>query len=553
MRPLDPRWVRRSPILRRHLVVTAVLAVVGAALMIAQSATLASVIVTLVDTAQGVRGPGVGPAAVALASVLITRALLAWLLAVLSARAATRVRAELQHAVVDAVLSPVSGAQREHSAARVAGVVSGLERLDPYVSRFLPQMATSVVVPAMVVVALAVVDPVSAAIVMVTVPLVVGFLILVGLATQERLERRWDELQRLGRHLADVVAGLPTLRALGRDQAASVRAVGERHRRATREALRTAFLSSLVLELFSTLSVALVAVVAGLRLVTGGIDLWTGLFVIVLAPEAYLPLRRLGAGFHDARTGVDAASEALDLVNGASPVRSRERTDVPVVAPRSIAVQGVAIQRRGGLHRLPDFTVRPGQILGVAGPSGSGKSTLLELLIGLVAPSEGRVVVETGDGALVDLSAVDLDLWHRGIAWVPQDPAMLSGTVADAVRLGAPRAGLDEVEGALADAGAADLTSWHEVGEAGRALSAGERRRVAVARALLRVRHGGAWVLLLDEPTAGLDPEHEAQVLRSVQAARDSCGVAVVLVSHRPAALDVADQVIDLAGLGVRR
>lgn len=539
MKPLDPRLLRRSRPVRTFLAATVLLGVAAAAAVVAQAWLLTGVVVRLVD---GATPDAVVVPAAALAAVVAVRGLLAWAQATAGARAAASVQADLRHDLLDAVLDPHRvGATT--SSARVATLVdTGLDALEGYVARFLPQVVLTAVVPVAVVVTLAVVDPLSAVVVVLTLPLVVVFLVLVGQVTRDRLDHRWGELQRLGRHFSDVLAGLTMLTGFGRDSARGLREVGERHRRATMESLRTAFLSSLVLELFSTLSVAIVAVAAGLRLVTGGLDLATGLLVIVLAPEAYLPLRRLGTLFHDSTQGLAAADEALSLLE-ASDARPGRRV---VDGPAPIRAEGLRVvhpDRDRPALVLDEAGIEPGDVVAVTGPSGCGKSTLLSVLLGFVRPTSGGVRVGS---ARVD--ELDLEAWRRQVAWVPQDPRLLAGTVADNARLGDPDASDAAVRRALDDAGAADLDLGRHVGEQGQALSAGERRRVAVARALLRVRTGDAWLLLMDEPTAGLDADRESTVLATLCRLHDERaeGLTVLVVAHRVETVAAASRVLEV-------
>lgn len=523
--PIDPRLLQRSRAVRLLLCATVLVGAATALVVVAQAWWLAQVVAGLVE------GGVVRGALLALAGALVVRGALGWAQAALSARAAARVKAGLRHDLVDAALDPARVTGPPDSARLAALLERGLDGLDGYVGRYLPQLVLTVVVPVAVLVALVVADPLSAVIVALTLPLVVVFLVLVGLATSARTDRRWEELQRLGRHFSEVLDGLAVLSVFGRDQERGLREVGRRHRRSAMRALRSAFLSSLVLELFSTLSVALVAVAAGLRMVGGSVDLATGLFVIVVAPEAYLALRRLGTLYHDGAEGLAAADEAFTLLGTTRP---DGRLPAPDAGP--VEICGLVVRRAG--RRAPALTVRQarievGEVLAVDGPSGSGKSTLLGVLLGFVEPERGRVRV--AGRPLEDLDAED---WRRRIAWVPQDPAVTGGTIADAVRQGAPEATDRQVRRALDDAGGRDLPLNRWVGEGGRHLSAGERRRVAVARAVLRVRHGQAWLVLLDEPTAGLDRAHEQRILRTVR----SLGVSVVLVTHRAETLAAADR-----------
>lgn len=541
-RPVDPRLLRRSRPVRRFLVVCVALGVLAAGAVVAQAWLLTDVVVRLV--AGGSAADVVGPAG-ALAAVLVVRGLLAWGQAAAGARAAASVKAGLRHDLLHAVLDGRRPGATGSSARTATLLDTGLDALDGYVARFLPQVVLTAVVPAAVVVVLAVVDPLSAVIVVLTLPLVVVFLVLVGQVTRDRLDSRWGELQRLGRHFSDVLSGLTVLTGFGRDSGRGLREVGERHRRATMASLRTAFLSSLVLELFSTLSVAIVAVASGLRLVGGDLDLATGLLVIVLAPEAYLPLRRLGALFHDSTQGLAAADEALAVLE---PAADADRPGHRVVdGPATLVVEGLEVThpgRRAPSLVLPDARVEPGEVVAVVGPSGSGKSTLLAVLLGSARPSAGTVRV---GGTPVE--HLDLEVWRRRVAWVPQDPRLLAGTIAENVRLGDPTADDRAVRRALDDAGAHDLPVEREVGELGGALSAGERRRVAVARAILRVRAGGAWLLLMDEPTAGLDAARENHVLGTLcrlHEERGAAGLTVVVVAHRAETIAAASRVLEV-------
>ena len=388
-------------------------------------------------------------------------------------------------------------------------------------------------------------DWVSAAIVAFTLPLIPLFMALVGAGTRERMDAQVRSLQRLGGHFLDVVAGLPTLKVFGRAkaQAAAIETVSGRYRDHALGTLRIAFLSSLVLELLATVSMALVAVAVGLRLMGGSLAFETALLVLVLAPEAYLPLRRLGESYHAGAEGVAAADQILTLLDSPAPARGT-RVDVPDPAAHPIAVEGMRVVFPGRGHAALDglsLTVAPGEIVALTGPSGSGKSTLLRVLLGLETPDAGSMRIG-GD----DLLELDLAAWHARLAWVPQRPHLFAGSIAENVKLGRPDASPAAVWRALADARLADTVGAlpdgleTRLGDHGAGLSAGERQRLALARAFLR----DAPLLLLDEPTAGLDGATEADVLRAVR--RLVRGRTVILVAHRPALLALADRVLEL-------
>lgn len=536
-RPFDPRLLRRVPAARRDFAVLAVLGGLAALLVIAQATALATLLATAID------GRLHRPALAGFVAAVAARALLSWAQGTVAARAAATVKATLRADLLRAVgrhgPTWVAG-QRAGQLATLAG--RGLDALDAYFTGYLPQLVLSVTVPLAVLARIMLADWSSALIIALTIPLIPVFGALLGWQAQAATERQWRRLSLLGGHFLDMVAGLPTLRAFGRARAQVevVRRMADGHRQATMRTLRIAFLSALVLELVATLSVALVAVPVGIRLLDGGITLSTALLVLLLTPEAYLPLRAAGSRFHASMEGLTALDEALTLSAGpeaAGPVGGL----VPAPdGPGAIRFEGVTVEyERTTALRDVTLTIRPGERIAVIGPSGAGKSTLLHLLLGFVTPTTGRITV---DG--VDLARVDPDAWRRRLAWVPQRAHLFAGSLADNIRLGTPDApdtalaravagaALDEVVAALPDGLATVL------GERGHGLSSGQRQRVALARAFLR----DAPLVLLDEPTARLDSASEAVVLAATR--RLVAGRTALLVAHRPALLEDADRIL---------
>ncbi|MFD6885919.1 thiol reductant ABC exporter subunit CydD [Streptomyces sp. NPDC059957] len=541
MKPIDPRLLRYARSTRLFLGAVVALGLAGAGLVVGQAMLVAEIVVGAFE--DGLDGGDLRTPLLLLAAVALGRGLVAWLTELAAHRASAAVKSELRGRLLEraAELGPgwLSG---QRTGSLVALATRGVDALDDYFSRYLPQLGLAIVVPVAVLARIVTEDWVSAAIIVVTLPLIPLFMILIGMATQSRMDRQWRLLSRLSGHFLDVVEGLPTLKVFGRAkaQAESIRKITDDYRQATMRTLRIAFLSSFALELLATLSVALVAVTIGMRLVHGELDLYTGLVILVLAPEAYLPLRQVGAQYHAAAEGLAAAEEIFEVLE--TPVAASRGTDGVPVSGLRIELDGVAVRYEGRGEDSPgpvSLTVEPGECVALTGPSGAGKSTLLQVLLGFVTPSAGRVRV--GDA---DLAALAPEQWRERIAWVPQRPHLFAGTIAENVRLARPGAADAEVTAALVDAGAWEFVralprgAATLLGEGGVGLSAGQRQRLALARAFLADRP----VLLLDEPTAALDGETEAAVVEAVR--RLAVGRTVLLVVHRPALLALADRVV---------
>jgi ATP-binding cassette, subfamily C, bacterial CydD len=543
---LARRLLAAVPGARGAVGVAALSAVAGGLLAVAQAGLLAGI---LADAFRGRLGPeSLGVPLALLACVMGLRAAFALAHGAVAARAAATVKAGLRTGILAAAqrLGPqwLAG-QRSGELATLAG--KGLEALDPYLTGYLPQLALAATVPVAVLAWLALRDPLSALIVALTLPLLVVFGVLIGLRTRGASERQWAQLARLGGHFLDLVSGLPTLRALGRAraQAAVVRRIADAHRQATMRTLRIAFLSALVLELVAALSIALLAVPIGLRLLAGQMDLGTGLLVLLMAPEAYLPLRALGARFHASVEGVAVAEQAFGLLDAAAGERAPAAVRrTPDMTRAGVRLERVTVRHPGREHPAVEdvsLAVGPGERVALVGPSGAGKSTLLQLLLGLLRPTSGRVLIGG-----VDLEEMDVEGWRRRVAWVPQQPHLFATSVADNIRLGSPRATLDDVrraaQAAALDEVVASLPAGYDtvLGERGHGLSAGQRQRIALARAFLREPS----LVLLDEPTARLDAASEAAVLAASE--RLLASRTVILVAHRPALLAGADRWVRL-------
>ncbi|MEV0645139.1 thiol reductant ABC exporter subunit CydD [Phytomonospora sp. NPDC050363] len=535
---------RRLPELRRYLALTAVTGAVTAAAIGVQAYALSGALARAVTspTASTLLG---GLALVAAAFGV--RALLSWAHGRLAARSSAAIKARLRTETLAAAAAHGPRWLRGRRGGETATLVTrGIDGLDSYLVGYLPQLMLGATVPVAVLVMLYASDLASAVIITVTVPLVPIFGILVGWHTKAKTEKQWRLMSRLGGHFLDVVAGLSTLKVFGRagKQAEAVRDVADRYRSATMATLRVAFLSALVLELVATVSVALVAVPIGLRLQAGEFDLRIAFFVLLLAPEAFLPLRAMGTQFHASQEGLAAMDEALTVVEGAEKLRKGGHR--PAESFATIEFDDVTVEyTENGVRALAgaSFVVRAGERVALIGPSGAGKSTVLSVLLGFVEPTGGRVLV---DG--VDLAELDLDEWRRRIGWVPQRAHLFAGSVADNIRLGDPGAGAERVRAAASAADAEfidELPDGYDtlLGDRGTGLSAGQSRRLALARAFLR----DAPLLLLDEPTASLDGRSEAAVTDATRRLLSGAERTALIVAHRPALLDGVDRVLRVA------
>jgi thiol reductant ABC exporter CydD subunit len=544
VRALDPRLLERTRSARPLLTLDTLLGIGTALAVLLQGTLLALIVARAFD---GVPLDRLRLYFGLLVSAFLLRAAFAWGMELAGRRAAWSVLSELRLALVEKRLRAQPAATDGTEGAEIAAVsVQGIEALEGYFARYLPQVVLASIVPFLVLAWVAVVDFESALIMLLTLPLVPVFMVLIGRYTKRRTEARWEALRHLSTHFLDVVRGLPTLRAFGRagEQAVTVGEVSERYRVTTTETLRVSFLSGSVLELAATIGVALVAVTAGVRLVDGALSLEAGLTVLVLAPELYLPFRRLGAEYHASADGLAVAERMFELLDAPASVGPGGAGLAPTPARVPVLFEQVSFSypSRSGLvlDRL-DLELSPGETVALVGESGAGKSTVAQLLLGLLEPTSGRVSVGG-----VDLGSCQQESWRRAVAWVPQHPSMFRGTVAENIRLGDLTATDGQVRDAAALAGADAfihaLPNGYQtpIGDGERRLSPGERRRIGLARAFLR----DAPLVILDEPTADLDPLSVAAVSRAVGQLQR--GRTMLLIAHRPELVDHADLVVRL-------
>lgn len=545
MKPLDPRLLRHARAARRYIALTTVLGLVSAGLVVAQALLVAGAVAPVVDGAAG--WADVAPLVGWFAAVAVARVLVTVVQESLAHRAAADVVAELRASVLARAVALGPRGLREPSEV-VTLVTRGLDDLEPYFVRYLPQLLLAATLTPATLVVVAGLDLGSAAIVAGTIPLIPVFMWLIGVLTQRFAADRLVAMQRLGAQLLDLLAGLTTLKALGREHGPGtrVRALGRAYTRTTMSTLKVAFLSGAVLEFLASIAVALVAVTVGMRLVYGDLYLATGLAVLMLAPEAYRPIREVGTQFHASADGLAAAEQAFAVLERPLPPAGTR----PAPAFGGIELDGVGVLAPGRDVVAPaglSARVLPGRVTALVGPSGGGKTTTAMLALGLLRPDTGRVlVVPDGGGEPVDLAALDPASWHAQVTWVPQRPVLVPGTVADAVvgeggtvdgraEAAARASGLDEVLAALPQ-------GWDTpLGQGGTGLSLGQRQRVALTRALL----DPAPLVVLDEPSAHLDAAAEQRVLDVVTALRDQ-GRAVLVIAHRPRLVALADDVVEV-------
>lgn len=547
MKPVDPRLLKYAGAARRFFALAAVIGVVQTAVVIAFAWFLT-------DAVTGaIAGRFVVSSLVWMLGLALLRGALIAASDFAGMRAAAATGTQLRRALIAAIgrLGPGWLASRNQASLAVTAG-HGLEALDQYFAKYLPQLVLTVIATPVIVVVMWWQDWPSGLTAVITLPLIPVFMILIGIATRTVQRRQWQTLQRLAARFADTVQGLATLRLFGRERraAAQIEATADQYRRETMKVLRFSFLSGFAMELLSSLAVALIAVAVGFRLLAGDMSLEVGLFVLLLAPEAYLPIRQVGVQFHAAAEGVAATEDVFAVLDEAGDASRSARPGTPHNSgafpqnPGSPASAGLAAPCSPELcvedlrvRDLPSvsFTARPGTVTLIEGPSGSGKSSLIAALRG-ATPFEGTATF-AGIG-IRDLAAAE---W---LAWAGQAPGLIRGTIAANVSLGAEQEAAG-IRSALDAACADDLDPAQELGVQGSGLSGGQAQRVAVARALYRHAADPARVLVLDEPSSALDADTESRLWTALRERADA-GATVLLVSHRRSARDIADTTVQL-------
>ncbi|GAA0992124.1 thiol reductant ABC exporter subunit CydD [Subtercola frigoramans] len=580
MKPVDRRLLGYARSARGFFVVAGLLGLVQTACTVAFAWLVSSTVVAAIGGASVSQLTG---SLAALAAVVVVRSGVIWLMGYISARAAAVVKGELRRSVLEKLPQLGSAWLSSRNSVTVSTVVTvGLDALDTYFSKYLPQLILTVIATPVVVSVLFAGDWVSGLTVMLTLPLVPVFMILIGRATESAQKTQWQKLGRLSSGFLDVVEGLSTLKIFGREkrQAERIRRVTDDYRTSTMSVLRLSFMSGFVLELAASLSVALLAVSVGLRLVDGSLGLGVGLFVLMLAPEAFLPLRQVGAQFHAAADGIAATDEVFEILDtpvvsgaiGSATVTSvgelpgaLEQRSTRAAALDGLEISGLGVSY-GEVRVLHDFaaTFRAGELTVITGPSGAGKSTVVAAMLGFVQHrgsirllgTPGREPEPEPEPESARALAPGRELGQNtrplqldDVAWSGQRSQLLAGTIAENVTLGARTPDAALAARALDLAAASELDPLTALGVNGAGLSGGQSQRVSVARAIYRALDRGCAVLVLDEPSSALDAETEAELLRGLRELAGR-GMIVICVSHRAAFRAAADAIVTVARPG---
>jgi len=542
------RFLRIDRVAERSLMMSIGISASAAAAFALTTVVLARVIASAFIDHQELaqlRGP-----LLVIGALMIARGLLFVAREPLAQRASNRYRAALRPRLMSVLAQRASRADHAPGAASATIIGSSVDSLDEYVTQFLPAFALAAIVPVMVFALIAVLDPWTTIVLALAGPLLIVLLAVIGRRTRELADARFEELSWLGALYADLLSGLATLKTYGRefDALETIEETSAQFGRSSMAVLRTAFQTSLVIEWAATASTALVAVEVSFRLVDHRLSFSIALAVLMLTPEFFAPLRSLAAAYHAGQTG-NAALATIDEVLGTEcwvqpePQGSIDPDTSSSRAPQ-IQFDGVSFRHSGRHESALDglsFIIAAGETVALDAPSGSGKTTAASLLLGFETPDAGEILIDD-----VPLTELDITRWRSCVAWVPQDPTIFAGTIADNIALGSPGADENAVIGAARSAAIHEtiisLPDGYDtrVGEGGLRLSGGQRQRIALARALLR----DAPVMILDEFTAHLDPMTEQSILVGIEPIlRDRT---VLLITHRPSVLQLADRVVTL-------
>ena len=536
MKFIDPRLFRRSRSSRGLIFVAVLSALLITVLTLLQANFLAALISRLFLGEEPF--DELNYLLFLLVMVMIGRILFNFLSERSTNRISHKIRVELRGAIFQRILDSGGELNLRFGPGRISLIsTKGIVNLEPYFTRFVPQIFIAGLVPAVVGVTIAVLDLISGLIVLFTIPLIPLFGALIGKYTSDAMAKRWRTMGILSGYLLDLLSGLTTLKLYGRDRAQeqNLEEIGDRYRVETMRVLRISFLTSLALELVATLSVALIAVSIGLRLVQGEFELWRGLMILILAPEVYWPIRNLSAQFHASADGMESAKDIFEILEF-TPIEKAGSLSAPQRIESLTWDELVIEYSERDRFTLPASSIRAGAITVITGPSGSGKSTLLNVLLRLVKPLSGVVRIDD-----LPLESIDTTSWLREIAWVPQEPRFPNTSIRGLFALSSPDRSESELIRALEEVGLGGVDLDRPLN-----LSTGQQRRLAIARALLRQTS----LFIMDEPSASLDDETEAKIIEILERAAMQ-GKIVLTVSHRPHLISRADHLIDLTKVNI--
>jgi len=542
VKPLDPRLLRYARSSRVYLFLTVVIAITSAVFTITQAYLLTKIIVGIFQ--KHADFAGIKSSLIALIAVFIARTILSYFTEWLGAIASSRMRNELRLQLLNKALTTGAGTVNEMGSTQLSVLATrGINNLDGYFAKFIPQLFIASIVPVMVGITIATEDMQSGIIVLFTIPLIPIFGAMIGRYTAAVTMKRWKSLEILSGYFADLLKGMRTLKVYGRAdlQTEKLKAVGAEYQAETMRVLKISFLSSLALELIATLSVALLAVSIGLRLVSGSLTLSVGLFILIISPEVYWPIRQVAGYFHAAADGIAAFNQIYAILDNKEVVGTIKIEGISAISWSAITVE---YPDRTSIH-IPAGQIKSGEFQALIGASGSGKSTLVKILLGFLSPTSGEVSISTSQGTFA-LEDIDPTSLRSLISWLPQDPHFAIGTISQALRQVSPLATDAELTQLLSDVGLdlADLNHGldTELGKLQQGLSVGQLRKVGLARAILKKSP----VLILDEPSASVDDASEAIISQLVQ--REAAnGRIVLMISHRPLLADAAHTTIDMA------
>ena len=542
MKPLDLRLLRYARSSRVYLFLTVVVAITSAVFTITQAYLLTKIIVAIFQKHENFAG--IKSSLIALIAVFVARIILSYFTEWLGAIASSRMRNELRLQLLNKALTSGAGTVNEMGSTQLSVLATrGINNLDGYLAKFIPQLFIASIVPLLVGATIACEDLQSGIIVLLTIPLIPIFGIMIGRYTAAATMKRWKSLEILSGYFADLLKGMRTLKVYGRAhlQTEKLKAVGAEYQEETMRVLKISFLSSLALELIATLSVALLAVSIGLRLVSGSLSLSVGLFILIISPEVYWPIRQVAGYFHAAADGIAAFNQIYAILDKNEVVGSVEISDISAISWSSITIE---YPDRTSIH-IPAGQIKSGEFQALIGASGSGKSTLVKILLGFLVPTSGEISVSTSQGTfpLEDINPISL---RALISWLPQEPHFAIGTISQTLRQVSPAASDRDLAQLLNDVGLelGDLNRGlaTELGKLQQGLSVGQLRKIGLARAIAKK----APVLILDEPSASIDDASEEIISQLVQR-EASLGRIVLVISHRPVLADAAHTTIDMA------